>query len=168
MKKYILLLAFACMILAGCNVEEKTHVANSDPDDLFIGAQSLFKEKIPAAKFEVNISERKLIANVGNNVDYPPYIELSFKKDAGGTMVIITAPDDDQRKLKNLYHLLQTNYHLMNKQKRIEQRIQDTIHQNREEPPVMGVPDRNQKGSMIDRNNDGRIDPAERRMWQNR
>ncbi|MFC1478707.1 hypothetical protein ACFL57_04535 [Candidatus Margulisiibacteriota bacterium] len=168
MKKYLLLLVVTCLILAGCNVEEKTRVPNSDPDQLFIGAQALLKKKIPAAKFEVNVNERKIIANAGDNADYPVYIELSFQKDSGGTMVTIIAPDDDPRKLKNLYHLLKTNYHLMKQKKRVEKRIQDTVQKNREAPPVMGAPVRNKRGSKIDRNNDGRISPAERRMWQNR
>ncbi|MFC1595662.1 hypothetical protein ACFL4D_00040 [Candidatus Margulisiibacteriota bacterium] len=116
MKKYIALTILAlAFLLTGCTTEEKVFVPNSDPENMFIAAQSLLKKEIPAARFEVDVNARIIKALVENNIDYPNYIELRFEKDKSGTQVTIIAPDDDQRKLKNLHHLLKTNYHRLKK-----------------------------------------------------
>ena len=158
MKKYLyLLLLIPMVLLSGCNVEEKVNIPNSDPEQLFVSAQALLKDAIPTAKFDVNVNERVLKATSTDSVDYPPYVEMFFQKVADGTLVTIIAPDDDQRKLKNLYHLL-------------KERLQEALKvkakfKDRPWDPASkkGRKVRNPKEFFLDRNGDGIVSPKERR-----
>ena len=163
MKKILVLLLIPCLLLLmGCNVEEKVKVENSDPQKLFIKAQAVLKDKIPTAKFEIDVNNRIIKANADGNIDYPIFVELRFVKDKDGTEVTIIAPDDDKQKLDNLYHLLKTE---------VEKQQQDmTLEKKPSSPPSRprhqrrGHPVRTRRDRRLDLNRDGWVGPRELRL----
>ncbi|MEK6557722.1 MAG: hypothetical protein AABZ14_05420 [Candidatus Margulisiibacteriota bacterium] len=150
-------------LLAGCATEKKITVKGSDPDNLFIEAQKVFKEEMPRAEINVDLAQRVLKINDPTNLDYPRRIEMRFSRNQADTDVLFIIEEEDKQKLENLHYMLMS---AIQKPKPEEMEpVNNASNQNQNNPamPVKrpGFPVKTKRDRIMDRNKDGWVGPRE-------
>lgn len=166
MHRVLLVLVFVIgLLLAGCNVDQKIMVANSDPDDLFAKFQIILKDKVNAS-LDVETNTRVIKAYTISSSTYPSYIELGFSKANNGTEISVRVAEEDKQKLANLYSVLKQE--LEQKPKYTSETIQLKLNTDM---PVKAKTERTghksvtAKDRRIDRNRDGWVTAHEWELY---
>jgi len=160
MNRVLLVLVFVLgLLLAGCNVDQKIKVANSDPDELFAKFQIILQEKVNAS-LDVDSNTRVIKAYTVASPDYPSYVELSFTKVNDGTEISVRVTEENKQKLENLYSIFKNSVEKKSVYtgETIQMKLNFDPPVNAKRPGHKSVTNKDRK---IDRNRDGWVSPAE-------
>lgn len=155
------LMVLSIFVLVGCAIEKKVTLSGTDPDNMFIEAQKIFKEEMPRAEINVDLAQRILKINDPSNQDYPKRIEMRFSKNQADTEVLFIIEEEDKQKLENLHYMLMSAIQKPDPEEMAAPsgniKSQTTLTPSKRQ----GFPVKTKRDRIMDRNKDGWVGPRE-------